>query len=110
MTVIGYLQLEGLFKRKIARDIGMSAEEFVAGYFGGWIDTICSRIIDTFLAIPFILLAISLVTILGPSLRNIFLVIVLYTWIVYARVVRGEVLSLKEHEFVVGVRAARRCA
>jgi peptide/nickel transport system permease protein len=77
----------------------------VAGYFGGWIDTICSRIIDTFLAIPFILLAISLVAIVGPSLHNIIMVIVLRTWIVYARVVRGEVLSLKEREFVVGAQA-----
>lgn len=76
-----------------------------AGYFGGWIDAVISRVIDTFLAIPFILLAISLVAILGPSLQNIILVIVLRTWIVYARVVRGEVLSLKEHEFVVGARA-----
>jgi len=55
--------------------------------------------------VPFILLAISLVAILGPSLQNIILVIVLRTWIVYARVVRSEVLSLKEHEFVVGARA-----
>ena len=77
----------------------------VAGYFGGWVDTILSRIIDTFLSVPFILLAISLVAILGPSLQNIILVIVLRTWIVYARVVRGEVLSLKESEFVVGARA-----
>jgi peptide/nickel transport system permease protein len=77
----------------------------VAGYFGGWVDAVLSRIIDTFLAIPFILLAISLVAILGPSLQNIILVIVLRTWIVYARVVRGEVLSLKESEFVVGARA-----
>ena len=78
----------------------------IAGYFGGWIDAVLSRIIDTFLAIPFILLAISLVAVLGPSLRNIIVVIVLRTWIVYARVVRGEVLSLKENEFVVGARAA----
>lgn len=78
----------------------------IAGYFGGWIDTVCSRLLDTLLAIPFILLAISLVAILGPSLRNIILVIVLRTWVVYARVVRGEVLSLKEREFVVGGRAA----
>ncbi len=77
----------------------------VAGYFGGWIDAVISRVIDTFLAIPFILLAISLVAILGPSLQNIILIIVLRTWIVYAHVVRGEVLSLKEHEFVVGARA-----
>ena len=77
----------------------------IAGYFGGWVDMILSRIIDTFLSIPFILLAISLVAILGPSLQNIILVIVLRTWIVYARVVRGEVLTLKENEFVVGARA-----
>ncbi len=77
----------------------------IAGYFGGWTDTICSRIIDTFLSVPFILLAISLVAILGPSLQNIIFVIVLRTWIVYARVVRGEVLSLKEQEFVVGAKA-----
>jgi peptide/nickel transport system permease protein len=78
----------------------------VAGYFGGWVDTIISRIVDTALAVPFILLAISLVAILGPSLQNIVLVIALRTWIVYARVVRGEVLSLKENEFVVGAQAA----
>jgi peptide/nickel transport system permease protein len=84
--------------------IGLSIG-IIAGYFGGWIDTMCSRILDTFLAIPFILLAISLVAILGPSLRNIILVIVLRTWIVYARVVRGEVLSLKEREFVLGAQA-----
>lgn len=77
----------------------------ISGYFGGWIDTLCSRILDTFLAIPFILLAISLVAILGPSLQNIIFVIVLRTWIVYARVVRGEVLSLKEREFVIGGQA-----
>ncbi|MDP7369411.1 MAG: ABC transporter permease [Nitrospinota bacterium] len=78
----------------------------VAGYFGGWADTIISRIVDTALAVPFILLAISLVAILGPSLQNIILVIALRTWIVYARVVRGEVLSLKENEFVIGAKAA----
>ncbi len=78
----------------------------VAGYYGGWVDTIISRIIDTALAVPFILLAISLVAILGPSLQNIILVIALRTWIVYARVVRGEVLSIKENEFVVGAHAA----
>ena len=77
----------------------------ISGYYGGWIDTLCSRILDTFLAIPFILLAITLIAILGPSLRNIILVIVLRTWIVYARVVRGEVLSLKQREFVIGGQA-----
>ncbi|MDA1000310.1 MAG: ABC transporter permease [bacterium] len=77
----------------------------VAGYFGGIVDTIISRIIDTALAIPFILLAISLIAILGPSLQNIILVIALRTWIVYARVIRGEVLSHKENEYVTGAKA-----
>ena len=77
----------------------------MAGYFGGWIDTVCSRALDTLISIPFILLAISIVAILGPSLEVIVSVIALRTWIVYARVVRGEVLALKENEFVVGARA-----
>ena len=96
--------LVGLATVIVSGLIGISIG-IVAGYFGGWVDAVLSRIIDTFLAIPFILLAISLVAILGPSLQNIILVIVLRTWIVYARVVRGEVLSLKESEFVVGARA-----
>jgi peptide/nickel transport system permease protein len=63
-------------------------------------------VIDTLLAIPFIFLAISPVAILGPSLRNIILAIVLQTWSVYARVVRGEALSLKERKFVMRARPA----
>ena len=84
--------------------IGITVGIF-AGYFGGWVDTVISRIIDTALAVPFILLAISLVAILGPSLQNIVLVIALRTWLVYARVVRAEVLSIKENEFITGARA-----
>jgi peptide/nickel transport system permease protein len=61
--------------------------------------------VDTALAIPFILLAMALIAILGASLQNIVLAIALRTWIVYTRVVRGEVLALKEHEFVTGARA-----
>ncbi|MED5578983.1 MAG: ABC transporter permease [Nitrospinota bacterium] len=89
-----------LFSGLIGITIGI-----VAGFFGGIVDTICSRALDTLLSIPFILLAISVVAILGPSLEVIVGVIALRTWIVYARVVRGEVLALKENEFVVGARA-----
>jgi peptide/nickel transport system permease protein len=78
----------------------------MAGYFGGKLDAVISRIVDTALAIPFILLAMALIAILGPSLQNIILAIALRTWIIYARVVRGEVLALKEREFIVGARAA----
>jgi peptide/nickel transport system permease protein len=77
----------------------------LAGFFGGKLDAVISRIVDTALAIPFILLAMALIAILGASLQNIILAIALRTWIVYARVVRGEVLSLKEHEFITGARA-----
>ncbi len=77
----------------------------VAGYFGGKVDAVVSRIVDTALAVPFILLAMALIAILGASLQNIILAIALRTWIVYARVVRGEVLSLKENEYVVGAKA-----
>ncbi|HEY7366666.1 MAG TPA: ABC transporter permease [Methylomirabilota bacterium] len=77
----------------------------LAGFFGGKLDAVISRIVDTALAIPFILLAMALIAILGASLQNIVLAIALRTWIVYARVVRGEVLALKEHDFVMGARA-----
>jgi peptide/nickel transport system permease protein len=77
----------------------------LAGFYGGKLDAVISRIVDTALAIPFILLAMALIAILGASLQNIILAIALRTWIVYARVVRGEVLALKEHEFITGARA-----
>jgi peptide/nickel transport system permease protein len=77
----------------------------VAGYSGGWVDAVISRIIDTLFAVPFILLAMALVAILGASLQNIILAIALRTWIIYARVVRGEALSLREQEFVAGAKA-----
>jgi peptide/nickel transport system permease protein len=77
----------------------------LAGYRGGWVDAVISRIIDTLFAVPFILLAMSLVAILGPSLQNVIVAIALRTWIIYARVVRGEALSLREQEFIAGAKA-----
>lgn len=78
----------------------------IAGYYGGWIDTIISRLIDSALAVPFILLAMTIVAILGPSLRNVILAIAVRTWVIYARVIRGAVLSVKESEYIMGARAA----
>jgi peptide/nickel transport system permease protein len=77
----------------------------LAGFKGGWIDTVISRIIDTLFAVPFILLAMALVAILGASLQNVILAIALRTWIIYARVVRAETLSLRAQEFVSGATA-----
>ena len=78
----------------------------VAGYIGGAVDTFISRMIDSALAIPFILLAMSIVAILGPSLQNVIIAMSVRTWVVYARVVRGEVLSLREYEYVASAKAA----
>jgi peptide/nickel transport system permease protein len=71
-----------------------------AGYFGGRVDDFFMRLADVQLAFPFILLAIAVIGVLGPSLRNIIIVIGVSSWVVYARVVRGEVLSIREREFV----------
>jgi peptide/nickel transport system permease protein len=72
----------------------------VAGYFGGRVDDFLMRLADIQLAFPFILLAIAVIGVLGPSLRNIIIVIGVSSWVVYARVVRGEVLSIREREYV----------
>ncbi len=72
----------------------------LAGYFGGRVDDFLMRLADVQLAFPFILLAIAVIGVLGPSLRNIIIVIGVSSWVVYARVVRGEVLSIREREYV----------
>ena len=72
----------------------------VAGYFGGRLDDLMMRIADTQLAFPFILLAITIVGVLGPTPRNVILILGIGGWVVYARITRGQVLSLKEKDFV----------
>ncbi|TAJ82638.1 ABC transporter permease [bacterium] len=77
----------------------------MAGYFGSFTDEVISKITEIFLAFPFLLLAIGLMAFLGQGLVNIILALMLTRWVQYCRVVRGEVLSLKERDFVVAVRA-----
>lgn len=77
----------------------------LAGYYGGYVDGVIMRIVDVLLAFPSILLAIALVAVLGASLFNIMLAIGVVNWVGYARVVRGEFLSLKNKEFVGAARA-----
>jgi peptide/nickel transport system permease protein len=79
--------------------IGM-ATGLIAGYFGGRLDDILMRLADIQLAFPFILLAIAVIGVLGPSLQTIIVVIGVSSWVVYARIVRGAVLTLREREFV----------
>jgi peptide/nickel transport system permease protein len=77
----------------------------LSGYFGGRTDDILMRLGDIQLAFPFILLAIAVIGVLGPSLPVIIVVIGVSSWVIYARVVRGAVLSLREREFVQAARA-----
>ncbi len=99
-----------IFGSRIALVVGLSAVlisgvlgmaiGLVAGYFGGKVDDFFMRLADIQLAFPFILLAIAVIAVRGPTLFNIILVIGVSSWVVYARVVRGEVLSIREREFV----------
>jgi len=75
-----------------------------SGYYGGAVDALLSRVIDTFLALPFIVLALAVIGVLGPGLLNLVLVLGLTGWVTYARVVRGEVLAAKETEYVLAAR------
>jgi len=72
----------------------------VSGFLGGWVDQVIMRITDTWLALPALTFAIFLTAIVGPSEMNIVIILGAVYWTRYARVIRGEVLSLKEREFV----------
>jgi peptide/nickel transport system permease protein len=76
----------------------------VTGYYGGWLDTIISRIGDMQLAFPSILLAILLAGALGPSLTNVIIALAVTRWVVFARVVRGSALTTRGREFVESAR------
>ncbi len=77
----------------------------IAGYFGGYVDELISRLIDILLAFPGLLLAIALVAALGPSVLNVVIALSLVGWVGYARLVRGQVLRVREFEFVHAARA-----
>ncbi len=72
----------------------------VAGYFGGWLDIFVSRVVEVFMAFPGMLLAIVLAAVLGPGLNTVIFAIILIGWTRFCRVVRGQVIVLRESEFV----------
>jgi peptide/nickel transport system permease protein len=76
----------------------------VAGYLGGWADELLMRITDIFFAFPALILAMAIAGALGPSLQNALIAISAVTWPVYARLLRGQVLALREREFVLAAR------
>jgi peptide/nickel transport system permease protein len=77
----------------------------VSGYLGGRADAFLMRVSDVFMAFPGILLAIALVAVLGPALRHVVLALVMIGWVGYARLVRAQVLQVREEEFVTAARS-----
>ena len=72
----------------------------LSGYFGGWVDTVLMRITDTMLSLPYLVIAIVMASVLHPSKYNIILILTIIGWSRYARVLRSEVLRIKEGDFV----------
>ena len=77
----------------------------ISGFLGGRVDSILSRTVDTFMSIPFIILALAAVGFLGPSLTDLIIVLGMTGWVTFARVVRGEVLLVKNLEYVTAAQA-----
>ncbi len=104
-----------LYGARLSLMIGLSTVSFaifigtvlgaLGGYFGGWIDNIIMRVMDVLLAFPSLLLAIAIVTVIGPGLINALLAIGIVSIPAYARVVRGSVLSVREMDYVSASRA-----
>jgi len=104
-----------LYGGRISLGVGLSAVTLscvigvtlglLAGFHGGRTDAFIMRVADVFLAIPYILLAMGVVFALGPSLVNVIVVMAVTRWVQFARVVRADVLSIREREFVTGARA-----
>lgn len=88
----------------IAATIGVTLGA-ISGYFGGIVDVLVMRLCDILLAFPGILLAIALVAVLGPSLNNVILALATIGWVGYARLVRGQVLKVREMEYVTAAKA-----
>jgi peptide/nickel transport system permease protein len=94
VTVVGFSLILGLIAGSIA------------GYYGGWRDTILNvYVMNAFMAMPGILLAIAFVAFLGPGLRNAILALTLSGWVNYARLVRAQVMAAREREYVEAARA-----
>jgi peptide/nickel transport system permease protein len=89
----------GVMGTIVAGSIGTTLG-ILAGYLGGWVDQVIMRVTDAWLALPALVFAIFLATMVGPSMWNIVIILGAVYWTRYARVIRGEVLSLREREFV----------
>jgi peptide/nickel transport system permease protein len=76
----------------------------VAGYFGGWIDAIINRAVDTVMAIPFLVLVIVVVAIIGPGLQGVFIGVMGVGWALYARLARADMLVIREEQYILAAK------
>ncbi len=77
----------------------------IAGYAGGWVDSVLMRLVDVVLAFPFLVLMLAIIAILGPGLYSFYIAMALVGWVSYARLVRAQVLVLKTSDFVTAARS-----
>jgi peptide/nickel transport system permease protein len=104
-----------LFGARVSLIVGLSAVVLagavgialglVSGWYRGWVDDVVMRLGDVQLAFPVLVLAVAVLAVLGGSLANLIIVLGLTSWITYARIVRGEVLTLRERDFIAAARA-----
>ena len=94
----------GLGATALALGVGMVVG-LVAGYYGGWIDAVLARFMDILLSFPILLFALAIIARFGPSLELVLVVIAMFSWPYIGRLVRGQVISLREREFVEAARA-----
>ena len=77
----------------------------IAGYFGGYIDSLIMRIVDVVWAFPFYVLIIAIVGLLGPGITNIYIAVTIVSWISFARIIRGEILVIRQSEYILAAKA-----
>lgn len=97
--------ITGLIVSTITAIIGVTVG-CISGYYGGIIDTVAMRVVDVFLSFPFLILAITIMAVLGPSQTNIIIALSIASWPGFARITRGQVLSVKEKEYIEAARAS----
>ncbi len=94
----------GIIASAIAMVIGVTVGA-LSGFFGGWVDTVLSRVVDTLMAFPTLALLITLSAVIGPSLTMVVVAIGTTVWAAYARVVRADIMSLRQRDFIVAAPA-----
>ncbi len=94
----------GFFAQVISISLG-TVLGLLAGFYGGWVDDVIMRIVEILFAFPFLLFVIAVVAVFGPGIQNLYLAVALIGWAGVSRIVRGQVLSLRERDFVASARA-----